>query len=164
LWPLPARRSFDRRGRGATSNTATQMAGNNDPNAPYKLYDGDKLIGTYLTRSEARRKQQQLESEPGSERPEFVIIKDKRGRIVLWTRASAMTIKVTYFPSWGRPPSSLGRVTVARVRLCSWIGGSTRPPRPAGSWERPIGLSLRAEPQRLWHRGRGRASRTLWYA
>jgi len=62
---------------------ATQMAGNNDPNAPYKLYDGDKLIGTYLTRAEARRKQQQLESEPGSERPEFVIIKDKRGRIVL---------------------------------------------------------------------------------
>src|SRR5436190_2082308 len=50
-------------GRGATSNTATQMAGNNDPNAPYKLYDGDKLIGTYLTRSEARRKQQRLESE-----------------------------------------------------------------------------------------------------
>jgi len=74
---------IDQRGRGATSNTATQMAGNNDPNAPYKLYEGDKSIGTYLTRAEARRAQQKLESEAGSERPQFVIIKDKRGRIVL---------------------------------------------------------------------------------
>ena len=59
------------------------MAGNIDPNAPYKLYDGDKSIGTYLSRAEARRKQQQLEREAGSERPQFVVIKDKRGRIVL---------------------------------------------------------------------------------
>ena len=57
------------------------MAGNVDPNAPYKLYDGERLIGTYATRAEARRKQQQLESK--SERPQFVVIKDKRGRIVL---------------------------------------------------------------------------------
>lgn len=59
------------------------MAKNSDdPHAPYKLYDGDKLIGTYQTRAEARRKQQQLESQVGSEQ-HFFTIKDREGRIVL---------------------------------------------------------------------------------
>jgi hypothetical protein len=58
------------------------MAGIFDPNAPYKLYNGDKLISTYETRAEARRKQQRLEREAGSEQPQ-IVIKDKLGRIVL---------------------------------------------------------------------------------
>ena len=58
------------------------MAGLADPNAPYKLYDDQKLLGTYETRAEARRKQQQLEREAGSEQPQ-IVIKDKLGRIVL---------------------------------------------------------------------------------
>jgi hypothetical protein len=29
------------------------MANSDNPHAPYKLYDGDKLIGTYKTRAEA---------------------------------------------------------------------------------------------------------------
>ena len=58
------------------------MAGMFDPNAPYKLYDDHKLIGTYETRAEARRRQQQLEREAGSEQPQ-IVIKDKLGRIVL---------------------------------------------------------------------------------
>jgi hypothetical protein len=49
------------------------MANDDDPNAPYKLYDGDKLIGTFRTRAEARRKQQQLEGEAGSEQRLFTI-------------------------------------------------------------------------------------------
>jgi hypothetical protein len=49
------------------------MANSDDPHAPYKLYDGDKLIGTYKTRAEARRKQQQLESQAGSEQHFFTI-------------------------------------------------------------------------------------------
>jgi hypothetical protein len=58
------------------------MANNDDPHAPYKLYGGDERIGIYATRAEARRKQQQLESEAGSEQRLFTI-KDKLGRIVL---------------------------------------------------------------------------------
>jgi hypothetical protein len=58
------------------------MANNDDPHAPYKLYDGDERIGTYASRAEARRKQQQLESEAGSEQ-RLLTIKDKLGRIVL---------------------------------------------------------------------------------
>ena len=58
------------------------MANDDDPNAPYKLYDGDKLIGTYRTRAEARRKQQQLESQAGSTQRLFTI-KDKLDRVVL---------------------------------------------------------------------------------
>ena len=58
------------------------MAKDDDPNAPYKLYDGDKLIRSYRTRAEARRAQQKLENEPGSEQRQFTI-KDKSGRIVL---------------------------------------------------------------------------------
>jgi hypothetical protein len=58
------------------------MANDDDPNAPYKLYDGDKLIGTFRTRAEARRKQQQLEGEAGSEQRLFTI-KDKLDRVVL---------------------------------------------------------------------------------
>ena len=34
-----------------------------DPRAPYKVYEGDELKGTYATRAEARRRQQQLESQ-----------------------------------------------------------------------------------------------------
>jgi hypothetical protein len=58
------------------------MANYDDPNAPYKLYEGDKLTGTYRTRAEARRAQQKLESEASLEPRQFTI-KDKHGRIVL---------------------------------------------------------------------------------
>jgi hypothetical protein len=58
------------------------MAKNDDPNAPYKLYEGGVLINIYWTRAEARREQQKLESEAGSERRQFCI-KDRHGRIVL---------------------------------------------------------------------------------
>ena len=34
-----------------------------DPRAPYKVFRGDQEKGTYDTRAEARRRQQQLESE-----------------------------------------------------------------------------------------------------
>jgi hypothetical protein len=38
-----------------------------DPRAPYKVYEGDEVKGTYATRAEARRAQQQLaESAPES--------------------------------------------------------------------------------------------------
>ena len=57
------------------------MAQNDDPHAPYKLYDGDKLFRSYRTRAEARRAQQKLESEAGSEQRYFTI-KDRRGHIV----------------------------------------------------------------------------------
>jgi hypothetical protein len=58
------------------------MAQDRDPNAPYKLYDHDVLIGTYWTRAEARRAQQKLEDEAGS-KPRQLAIKDKLGRVVL---------------------------------------------------------------------------------
>jgi hypothetical protein len=57
------------------------MAKDDDPNAPYKLYDGDKLVRSYRSRAEARREQQRLESEAGSEQRYFTI-KDRQGRIV----------------------------------------------------------------------------------
>ena len=38
---------------------------NDDPRAPYKVYEGDEVKGTYATRAEARRTQQRLaEAEP----------------------------------------------------------------------------------------------------
>ena len=41
-----------------------------DPRAPYKVYEGDECKGNYPTRAEARRAQQRLESEAtGSEPP-----------------------------------------------------------------------------------------------
>jgi hypothetical protein len=56
-----------------------------DPRAPYKVYEGDELKGTYATRAEAQRRQQQLESQQtvGSEPQRNFIIKDVRGRIVI---------------------------------------------------------------------------------
>ena len=45
-------------------------------------YPSNKLIGTFRTRAEARRKQQQLEGEAGSEQRLFTI-KDKLDRVVL---------------------------------------------------------------------------------
>jgi hypothetical protein len=56
-----------------------------DPRAPYKVYEDDKPRGTYKTRAEARRRQQQLESEQ-SNRPEphpHFSIKDRHGRVAM---------------------------------------------------------------------------------
>jgi hypothetical protein len=51
-----------------------------DPHAPYELYQGEKLIGTFVTRAEARRRHQQLESQQATGP---LVIKDNLGRIVL---------------------------------------------------------------------------------
>jgi hypothetical protein len=61
------------------------MAQDDDRRAPYKVYEGDELKGTYATRAEARRRQQQLESQQatGSGPQRCFIIKDSLGRIVI---------------------------------------------------------------------------------
>jgi hypothetical protein len=59
------------------------MARNDDPRAPYKVFDGEELKGTYATRAEARRRLQQLESQAEvSEPPHRFIIKDKLDQVV----------------------------------------------------------------------------------
>jgi hypothetical protein len=59
------------------------MAGDDDdPRAPYKVYEGDELKGTYATRAEARRRQQQLESQAGSEPQRHFIIKNALDQVV----------------------------------------------------------------------------------
>jgi hypothetical protein len=59
------------------------MPFNDDPPAPYKVLEGDELRGTYATRAEARRRQQQLESQAGgSEPPRHVVIKDDLDQVV----------------------------------------------------------------------------------
>ena len=55
-----------------------------DPRAPYKVYEGDECKGTYPTRAEARRAQQRLEGEAaGSEPPRNFIIMDNLERVVM---------------------------------------------------------------------------------
>jgi hypothetical protein len=50
-----------------------------DPRAPYKVYEGEELGGTYTTRAEARRAQQRLaESEPERN----FVIRDLLGDVV----------------------------------------------------------------------------------
>ena len=56
------------------------MVGDEDPRAPYKVYEDDKPRGTYKTRAEARRRQQQLESEHSNR---HFIIKDRNGDIAV---------------------------------------------------------------------------------
>jgi hypothetical protein len=51
-----------------------------DPRAPYKVYEGEELKGTYATRAEARRAQQRLaEAEPQKN----FVIKDVLERVVI---------------------------------------------------------------------------------
>jgi hypothetical protein len=60
------------------------MAQDDDPHAPYKVYEGDELKGTYATRAEARRAQQRLESQAaGAEPPCRFVIKDNHDRVVI---------------------------------------------------------------------------------
>src|SRR5262245_23895426 len=47
------------------------MANKDDPNAPYKLYDGDELVGTYRTRAKRNGSNSKLESKAGFERRLF---------------------------------------------------------------------------------------------
>jgi len=59
------------------------MAVNDDPRAPYKVFEGQEVKGTYTTRAEARRRQQQLESQAEeSEPPHRFIIKDNLDQVV----------------------------------------------------------------------------------
>jgi hypothetical protein len=58
------------------------MASDDDPHAPYKVYEGVELKGTYPTRAEARRAQQQLESQAAGSQRHF-IIKDVLERVVM---------------------------------------------------------------------------------
>ena len=51
-----------------------------DPRAPYKVYEGNELKGTYATRAEARRAQQQLAEDPEPERN--FVIRDLLGDVV----------------------------------------------------------------------------------
>src|SRR4051812_44998042 len=54
------------------------VSDDDDPRAPYKVYEGRELKGTYATRAEARRAQQQLaESEPDR----HFIIRDLLNRV-----------------------------------------------------------------------------------
>jgi hypothetical protein len=53
---------------------------NEDPRAPYKVYEGSELKGTYATRAEARRRQQQLESEHPNR---HFSIKDRDGKVAM---------------------------------------------------------------------------------
>jgi hypothetical protein len=56
----------------------------NDPRAPYKVYEGDELKGTYATRAEARRAQQRLESQAAGLEPQRqFIIRDNLERVVM---------------------------------------------------------------------------------
>ena len=52
---------------------------NDDPRAPYKVYEGEEYKGTYPTRAEARRAQQRLaEAEPQRN----FVIRDLQGDVV----------------------------------------------------------------------------------
>ena len=64
---------------------SVSMAQDDDPHAPYTVYEGDELKGTYATRAEARRAQQRLESQQtaGSQPQRHFIIKDILGCIVM---------------------------------------------------------------------------------
>jgi hypothetical protein len=53
---------------------------NDDPCAPYKVYEGEELKGTYATRAEARRAQQRLAE---AELQRNFIIRDVLERVVI---------------------------------------------------------------------------------
>lgn len=56
------------------------VSDDDDPRAPYKVYEGEELKGTYATRAEARRAQQRLaEAEPQKN----FVIKDVLERVVI---------------------------------------------------------------------------------
>ena len=55
------------------------MAKDDDPRAPYKVYEGEELKGTYATRAEARRARQRLAA---SEPERNFVIMDILGHVV----------------------------------------------------------------------------------
>jgi hypothetical protein len=59
------------------------MAQDDDPRAPYKVYEGDKLKGTYATRAEARRRQLESQQAAGPEPERHFIIRDNLDRVVI---------------------------------------------------------------------------------
>jgi hypothetical protein len=60
------------------------MAKDDDPHAPYRVYEGEECKGTYPTRAEARRAQQRLESQAaGSEPKRNFIVRDNLERVVI---------------------------------------------------------------------------------
>jgi hypothetical protein len=55
------------------------VANDDDPRAPYKVYEGDEVKGTYPTRAEARRAQQRFAA---SEPQRNFFIRDILGDVV----------------------------------------------------------------------------------
>ena len=75
---IQARSSSKSRWRASCQLASPSMA-NDDPRAPYKVYEGDEVKGSYPTRAEARRAQQRLaEAEP----QQNFIIRDVLGDVV----------------------------------------------------------------------------------
>ena len=75
---IQARSSSESRWRASCQLVSPSMA-NDDPRAPYKVYEGDEVKGSYPTRAEARRAQQRLaEAEP----QQNFIIRDVLGDVV----------------------------------------------------------------------------------
>ena len=58
------------------------MTINDDPRARYKVFEGDELKGTYATRAEARRRQQQLEGQAEGSKSRCFVIKDNLDQVV----------------------------------------------------------------------------------
>ena len=66
---------------GTAGHYLSAMADENeDPRAPYKVYEGDELKGKYATRAEARRRQQQLQSEHPNR---HFSMKDRDGKVAM---------------------------------------------------------------------------------
>jgi hypothetical protein len=74
------RRQWRRSPKAGGGSRRAMMDANEDPRAPYKVYEGDELKGTYATRAEARRRQQQLESQHPNH---HFSIKDRDGKVAM---------------------------------------------------------------------------------
>ena len=83
--------------RGTDRRVTIMVRVDDDPRAPYKVYEGDELKGTYATRAEARRAQQRLESQSACPTPQRnFIIRDRDeslcdGRVVQRASKAART-------------------------------------------------------------------------
>src|SRR4051812_41820599 len=92
-----AKNSSAWRWRTSCRPASLNMAKDDDPRAPYKVYEGEELKGTYATRAEARRAQQRFESQAAGSVPRRnFIIRDNLERVVVCDRPRASTHEATF--------------------------------------------------------------------
>ena len=125
-----------------------------DPRAPYKVYEGDELKGTYATRAEARRAQQRLESQALVQNRNEISSSETTWNASLFDRPQVIRSKATEFRYEREATSSEGWSVPGQAQSTT-AGNAGKASRESLTLKRPVWIALRTRTFPQVRRGQG---------